>query len=164
VSKPQALRVVRAGVGIVHLAFPDALVRRLSGGQLSGRGRTVVRVLGARQVAQALLSGRAPTGSVLLLGAEADVAHAATMITLAVLQRRYRRAALCDAAIAAAFALAGATAARSTRTEPAGMSRLGARRDQWAERVARIVVPGYPPGSAPPGPATKGAGERQEER
>jgi hypothetical protein len=132
-----ALRFVRAGVGIVDLVFPDALVRRLVGGQLSDRGRKVVRVLGARQIAQALLSGRTPTGAIVFLGAEVDVAHAATMIVLAVLQRRYRRAALCDAAVATAFAVAGA-AARSAPPEPAGKSRRGVCRDQWAERLARL--------------------------
>jgi hypothetical protein len=164
VSPGKVLSLVRAGVGIVDLVLPEALVRHLAGSQLSDRGRRVVRVLGARQVTQALLSGHAPTEAVLCLGAEADVAHAATMIVLAVLERRYRRAALCDAAIATAFAIAGATAARSVRPEPAGTSRLGARRDQLAERVARIVVPGYPPGSAQPGSATTRTEEHEEAR
>ena len=158
-----ALRFVRAGVGIVHLAFPDALVRRLVGGQLSDRGRKVVRVLGARQVAQALLSGRTPTGAVLFLGAEVDVAHAASMIVLAAFERRYRRAALCDATIAIAFAVTGAAAARSALPETVGTSRPGAWRDQWAERLARLVVPGYPlalPGSA----TTRTTGEHGEGR
>jgi hypothetical protein len=150
----------RAGVGIVDLVFPDTLVGRLIDGQLSDRGRKVVRVLGARQVAQALLSGRTPTGAVLYLGAEADVAHAATMIALAVLERRYRRAALCDAAIATAFAVAGVAAVRSARPEPAGTSRMGARRDQWAERLASLVVPGYR--LALPGSATTGTEEHRE--
>jgi hypothetical protein len=130
-----ALRFVRAGVGIVHLAFPDALVRRLVGGQLSDRGRKVVRVLGARQVAQALLSGRTPTGAVLFLGAEVDVAHAASMIVLAAFERRYRRAALCDATIAIAFAVTGAAAARSALPETVGTS------GRMARPVGRTVSP-----------------------
>jgi hypothetical protein len=164
VSTAKALSLVRTGVGVVHLAFPDTLVRRLTGRQLSAPGRRVVRVLGARQVAQALLSGNAPTGAILCLGAEVDVAHATTMIALAIFESRYRRAALYDAVIATAFAIAGAAAASGALPGPAGTSRLGAWRDQWAERLAPLVVPGYPPGSAPPGSATTGTEDREETR
>ena len=40
-----------------------------------------------------------------------DVTHAASMIGLAFIDRRYRRAALADASVAVVFALAGLVAA-----------------------------------------------------
>lgn len=144
-----ALSPLRAGVGVARLAYPHTLIPGLATGPLSDRGRQLVRVLGARQLTQALATGRAPTRAVLWLGAEVDVAHAASMIGLAVFERRYRRAALLDAAIATVFALAGAAAARSTQAKPAVTSRLAGWRNRQAEQVARHLVPGYPPGRRP---------------
>lgn len=148
-SRLRALSPVRAVVGIARLAFPHTLIPGLAAGPLSDRGQRVLRVLGARQVAQAVITGRTPTRAVLLLGAEVDVAHAASMIGLAVFERRYRRAALGDAAIAAAFAVAGAVAARTRPSQPTGTSGLARWGDQWAERVARHLVPGYRPSTPP---------------
>lgn len=141
-----ALSPLRAAVGVARLAYPHTVIPGLAAGPLRGRGRKAVRVLGVRQVTQALVSGLTPTRAVLWLGAEVDVAHAASMIGLAVFERRYRRAALVDAAIAAAFALAGATAARSAPSKPPATSRLGGWRNRQAERLAHHLVPGYPAG------------------
>ena len=106
----------------------------------------MVRVLGARQVAQAGLTGRNPTRAVLLLGAEVDAAHAASMVGLAVCCRRYRRAALGEAAVAGTLAAAGAWAARYSPGEPiAGRTPAGVWRDRMAEWLAGLAVPGYPP-------------------
>lgn len=161
-SAHQTLGVVRAGVGVFHLACPGAFAHQLIEGQLSDGARNVVRVLGARQVAQALASGRTPTRAVLYLGAEVDIAHATSMIVLAVIGRRYRRAALSDAAVAAAFAVAGLAAARSAPYRAARMSPLGAWRDRCAERLARVIVPGYPAGSALGGSGEAGPEEHEE--
>jgi hypothetical protein len=75
-----------------------------------------------------------------LLGAAVDAAHAASMVTLALCSRRWRRAALTDAMIASLFALAGAAAARSGG-RPTAQTPWSARRDRWAERVATRLVP-----------------------
>lgn len=150
----RALSPVRAGVGVVQLFWPNLLFRPLIvGGDLNSRERNVVRVLGARQLIQALISGPTPTGAVLGLGAEVDVAHAASMIALALHDRRYRRAALADAFIAGSFAVAGARDARTAAPRAVAASRLGRLRNQWADRLARSVVPGYLP--LAPVPATK---------
>jgi hypothetical protein len=77
---------------------------------------------------------------VLLLGAEVDAAHAASMVALALCSRRWRRAAVVDAMIASLFALAGAAAARSG-DRPAAQNPWCAVRDRWAERVAARLVP-----------------------
>jgi hypothetical protein len=150
VISPRTLNRVRAGVGIARLVYPHLLFPTQVTGRLSNRGREVLRVLGARQVAQALVTGRAPTAAVLWLGAEVDVAHATSMVALAAIDRRYRRPALVDAAVATAFALAGAAAAGRAPSEPAPTSRLTAWRDRCAEQVARRCVPGYRSGPTPP--------------
>ncbi len=82
----------------------------------------MVRVLGARQVLQAVVTGLAPTPSVLWLGAKIDATHAASMVGLAVFNRRYRRAALIDAAIAAAFTLVGSALAHTGPSRPVANS------------------------------------------
>ncbi len=139
----RALGPVRAAVGCARVAFPGTVIPGLAKGALGARGRGVVRVLGARQITQALLTGRDATRPVLWLGAEADLAHAASMIGLAIVGRRYRRDALAEATIAVAFALAGISAARAAPVEPARPSRLGEWRHRIAERLARRLVPGY---------------------
>ena len=139
----RALGPVRAGVGVARLAFPDTVIPRLAPVPLPSRGRLVVRVLGARQIAQAMITSPNPTQAVLWLGAEVDVAHAASMIGLACIDRRYRRAALADAAIAAAFALVGIVAASMAPSVAPAHSRLTAWRNREAIRAARWLVPWY---------------------
>ena len=142
----RVLRPARAVTGAARLAFPALSLPGINAGRLSLGGRRVVRVLGARQVAQAGLTGRTPTRAVLWLGAEVDAAHAASMVGLAVCCRRYRRAALGDAAVAGTLAAAGAWAALHSPAEPiAGRTPAGVWRDRMAERLAGLAVPGYPP-------------------
>jgi hypothetical protein len=109
----------------------------------------MVRVLGARQLAQALATGAQPTPAVLALGAEVDAAHAASMLALGLFTRRWRQAALVDALIAAGFATAGAAAARAAGRHSAPIG-LPTERDRMAERLACRLVPGYSSWSANP--------------
>ena len=140
------LSPVRAAIGAARLVVPALSLPGINAARLGGGGRKVVRVLGARHVAQAVLTGRAPTRAVLWLGAEVDAAHAASMLGVAVCSRRYRRAALGDAVVAGTLAAAGAWAARHAPTEPiAGRTPTGVWRDRMAERLAGLAVPGYPP-------------------
>jgi hypothetical protein len=111
VPPTHALGVVRAGVGVARLVFPDTVFPGLAPLALSSHGRLVVRALGVRQIAQAIVTNRDPVPAIVRLGAVVDVAHAASMIGLAFIDRRYRRAALADAGVAAVFALAGLVAA-----------------------------------------------------
>ena len=103
----------RAGLGAVLLFFPALVVCLLAGPPLERGSRRIIRLLGIRQLSQALVTGN--RASVAVIGAEVDVAHAASIMTLALCSRRWRRAALVDAVIASLFALAGAAIAR---TEP----------------------------------------------
>ena len=131
---------LRAGLGAAQVLFPGLASRPLVVQPLDRRSRGVVRALGARQVGQALVTGAQPSAAVLLLGAEVDAAHAASMVALALCSRRWRRAAFADAMIASLFALAGAAAARSG-DRPVAQTPWSARRDRWAERVATRLVP-----------------------
>jgi hypothetical protein len=96
----------RAGYGAALLAAPAQLLAAAAGVQPGAAGCRVARLLGARQLIQAGLSA---TGSrpVLRLGAATDGLHSASMLALAAASPRLRRAALTEAAIAAALAWAG---------------------------------------------------------
>ena len=138
------LAAIRAAYGLVELAVPRQ-VGRVMGLQLDRRAELAARVLGARQLAQAGASGWAPTAALLALGAEVDLLHAASMIGVAALDRRRRRAALTSATTALGFAVAGTLAARRARDRPCGGTRRDVgvllRRDQLADRIARHLVP-----------------------
>ncbi len=147
-----ALEAVRGGYGVLQLARPGLIADRLLADALDRRGRGVARVLGARQLVQALASGRAPGYPVLALGVEVDLLHAASMLAVALADRRRRRSALTDALLAGSFAFGGALAARAVARQhpvpeaPSGLDRL---REQWADGLARVFVPGYPPARRP---------------
>ena len=121
------LAAVRAGYGAIQLAAPGCSAEHRLGGPLGPDARRVVRVLGARQLAQAGLCASAPTPPLLALGAGVDAAHALSMAALALAGRRWRRPAIVSGLIATAFAAAGALAAR--RAPAAGVyvapSRVG---------------------------------------
>lgn len=140
----KVLPVVRAGYGMVELAAPGLLAERLLGQRLDPPARLIARILGARHLAQACLSGPAPTAAVLALGVEVDALHTASMIGVAVLSRQWRPAALINAAAATGFATAGGLATRNARRHPPGRVRHGQAvqlRDRWAEQLARYLIP-----------------------
>jgi hypothetical protein len=145
---PPALQLVRAGYGVLQLARPGLIADRLLAEGLNERGRTVARILGVRQLVQAVGSGRRPSYPTLALGVEVDLLHAASMLALALSDRRRRRSGLTDAAIAASFAFGGVLAARQAARRPqdpqasGGLQRL---RERCAERLAQLLVPRYPP-------------------
>jgi hypothetical protein len=131
---------LRAGLGAAQVLNPRLASRLLVIPPLERRSRRVIRVLGIRQLFQALVTGAQPSATVLWLGAVVDAAHAASMVALALCSRRWRRAALGDAMVASLFALAGAAAARWGR-RTAAQTGWGARRDRLAERVAARLMP-----------------------
>jgi hypothetical protein len=114
-----SLSLARAIVGALRLAWPAATTPGISGKGLGRPGRRIVRVLGARQLTQAVVTGLAPNGALLWSGAAVDILHALSMIGLVVGARRYRRPAMVEAILAASFAAAGAAAA-SGRGLPRG--------------------------------------------
>lgn len=145
-SPATLLGAVRGGYGALQLAAPALVSERLLGRPLDTRGRAIARILGARQLGQAVASGRQPGYPVLALGVEVDLLHALSMLGLAAASPGRRRAALTDTLIAASFAAAGALAARAASAErppPAPGGTLGRLRQSWADRLAEALVPGY---------------------
>ena len=110
---------VRAGYGTVQLMRPAYSAEQLLGGPLDPGAVAAVRVLGARQLAQAAVSAAAPSARLLALGAGADGAHALSMAVLALADPRWRRPAMVSGLVAAAFAAGGAVAARRAASRPA---------------------------------------------
>ncbi len=127
------LEVVRAAWGLVCLLLPGRIITVLGGAAADELARVVLRVLGARHVLQAVVSGVAPGPAVLRVGAWVDGAHGATSLLLAALDRRRARVALVDAAVAAAWCLASLHDARRAQ-------RLRRYRDSRRERVAALVL------------------------
>ena len=109
---------LRAAYGTVQLLLPAYSAEQLLGGPLEPPGLAGVRVLGARQLAQAGLSVAIPTARLLTLGAGTDAAHALSMAALALADPKWRRPALVSGLTATAFAAGGALAAhRATYDE-----------------------------------------------
>ena len=139
------LTLARAAYGILLAAAPGLVVRAY-GGQPGRADRTVARILGWRQLIQAAACAGAPGAQVLLLGAEADAAHALSAVALAAADRPRRRAGLTEALLASSLAVAGMAAARRAGPAgPAGGPGAQARLSRWrqcaAARVAAYAVP-----------------------
>lgn len=93
--------------GSALLLAPDALLGGLPEARIDSRALRFARILGARQIVQAVVADRWPSRGWILVGAAVDGAHAASMTTLALLDRRRRGLASANALGATAFMLAG---------------------------------------------------------
>jgi hypothetical protein len=115
-SPGQAARLLvsaaRACYGVALLAGPGPALRLATGRAPGRRACTVTRVLGARHLAQAVLTAWRPRAGVFAAGAGVDLCHAASMLAVAAADPALRRAGLADAVVATAFATAGASLAR----------------------------------------------------
>lgn len=127
------LEVVRAAWGLACLLLPGRIVHALGGAAADELARVVLRVLGARHVLQAVVSGVAPGPAVLRVGAWVDGAHGATSLLLAAVDPRRARVALVDTAVAAAWCLASLHDARRA-------ARLRRYRDTRRERLAGVLL------------------------
>jgi hypothetical protein len=99
---------------VALLLKPELTIRLATGRRPSRRACGVAWLLGARHLAQATLTARAPRPAVFAAGAVADALHAASMVMLAVVGRAARRTALPDAVAEAAFAAAGQVSPRGS--------------------------------------------------
>jgi len=101
----RTLETTRAAYGLCQMTFPAPIFRLAIGNQPEARVRVVMRILGARHLLQALIVGAAPTSGALHFGGGVvDSLHSASMVALAIADRRRRRAAALDAVIAGLFA------------------------------------------------------------
>jgi hypothetical protein len=137
----RGLEVARAAWGAALLIGPRLVLEHIHGVRADSRSIAVARVLGARHVAQAALSGIRPAPAVLALGVWADTAHAGTALILTIADHARARAAMTDAAVAAGWALAGfRELTRNSAPRPADEPR----RDQLARSVLRHLPAGRP--------------------
>lgn len=104
---------VRAGYGAALLLAPGPMLRLCTGQPASSAARRVTRLLGARQLIQAVLTaGTGPSATRLRIGAAVDLAHATSMAGLAIADRRVRAATAADALMATTLAVTGLGQAR----------------------------------------------------
>ncbi|MGH9103803.1 MAG: hypothetical protein ACRDYD_12605 [Acidimicrobiales bacterium] len=123
-GRARELAVIRAGWGVLLLAAPGAVLRAGGMGAHASPWRSVVRVLGARHLAQALTEPGAGRTS-LRLGAAVDALHLLSDLALALADRRRRRPALSDAAVTAALGFAGLTLSTLLPAAPRGAQPAG---------------------------------------
>jgi len=90
--------------GAVLLTRPGTVAQTVGG---ASPPALVVRLLGARMLAQGLIESVRPTRGVLLAGSGVDAAHALSMVAAAARWPAYRRSALASAATAALAAMLG---------------------------------------------------------
>lgn len=136
--KIRAIELVRAGWGAVLLTAPAEMLDHIHGVRVDRKALVVTRILGARHLTQAALSGVNPGPEVLAAGVWVDAVHSATALGLAVLDRRRARGGVTDAAVAASWAVLGWRHLRAGRARTDG---VGAR-----DRLARTVVGALPGG------------------
>ncbi|MBA2474171.1 MAG: hypothetical protein H0V41_18785 [Pseudonocardiales bacterium] len=95
------------------LTVPNPVIGLYTGHRADRLTRAVTRVLGSRHLIQAILTAGTPSAPTLPRGVQVDLAHVASMLGLAVLDQRRRRAGLVDA-----FAVAGVVLARRASALP----------------------------------------------
>ncbi|MHA3701790.1 hypothetical protein ACXR2U_06365 [Jatrophihabitans sp. YIM 134969] len=135
------VEVVRAGWGAALLTCPGLVLQHVHRVRVDTASQRVTRVLGARQLGQALLSGVAPSPEVLAMGVWVDAAHAATAVAFSLSDRTRWRAGVTDAVIAAVWAAFGyrdLVHARGVRPE----------HDRRRDAAARLVLRHVPGGAA----------------
>lgn len=137
---------VRAGYGALLLGAPGPVIRLYTGHRADPRTRMVARVLGGRHLAQAVATAGTPQRSLLALGVEADLAHTASMLALAAVDREHRRLGVLDAVSAGSFAVVGAVLTRRAASAPFHPGQgppggLAALRNRLVTALARWLLP-----------------------
>jgi hypothetical protein len=97
------LELLRIAYGLAELTMPSTLSGALLDHVPDKRMRVALRILGARNVVQGVTT-LATQGRVGPLGGFVDLAHAASMVGLALVDGKRRRVALLSASTAALFA------------------------------------------------------------
>lgn len=98
------IEIARAAWGGSMLFAPRWTLETLHRIEVDRKSLVIARILGARQLAQAVLSGVHPSPEVLAMGVWVDVAHAASALGLAAADRHRASASLTDAAVASLWA------------------------------------------------------------
>jgi hypothetical protein len=109
---PSGLAVAEGCWGAALLFGASPLLRLLAGTSVHARVVTIARVLGARQLLQALITVWRPTRQNLERGAAVDAVHAATMFAAAAANIAPRRLTIASATTASTFAAVGLAQSR----------------------------------------------------
>jgi hypothetical protein len=136
-SRP--IEAVRALWGAALLFAPRVVLGRVHHVRIDGKSLVIARILGARQLAQAVLSGLDPSPEVLAMGVWVDGTHAATAVGLAVVDHARARAGITDAVVAAGWAAGGYRDLRNAHPTPPEHDRV---RDMLARTVLGLVPGG----------------------
>lgn len=123
------------------LAAPSATLGTIHGLQVDTKSTAIARVLGARQLTQAGLSGIDPSPEILAMGVWVDIAHAATAFGLAVADRSRARVGITDGLVALTWAGIGYRDLAQSKAAPPVHDR---RRDKLARTVLRLAPGGGP--------------------
>lgn len=102
---------LRVAYGLALLFNPDRLLKFVTGRPATSGRRAVIRVLALRELTQALVMAPQPEPAGLLLSAEVDLIHSASMLGWAAIGNS-RRLAITSGAAAACFAAGGVARAR----------------------------------------------------
>lgn len=138
-ARLRSIEIVRGLWGAALLAAPEAVLTRVHGVQADRTAVTVARILGARHLVQATLSGVNPSPEVLAAGTWVDSVHSATAFGLATADSRRARAGITDGIVAAVWALFGLRDLTTGSPPPPAHER---RRD----RLATTLLPVLPGG------------------
>jgi hypothetical protein len=153
----RGVALLRAGVGAALTVFPGRVASAAEGRPATPLARVFTRVLGVRHLTQATLTLTLTAPQLLtpLCGAVVDGLHAATVMVLAAVSPRYRRAALVNAALAATFCGLGIVRHEFTdldeifiepvpRTDPALRARVGNRYGSVLDNLRHSAAPPAP--------------------
>ena len=100
------VELARGAWGICQIIGADVVSTRVLKFKRDSAAPAVIRVLGARHLAQALVTSDAPSVIIHRVGAAVDMLHAFSMAVVAVIDHDKRRAALTSAGVALVFAAA----------------------------------------------------------
>lgn len=146
------IELIRAAWGVSLLVAPETVLERVHGVHVDHKAVVIARILGARHLAQASMSGLDPSPEILASGVWVDSVHSLTAAGLALVDHNRARAGATDAIIAAAWAAFGWRDLRAGNVPPRSHA---TRRD----RLARIVF-----GALPGGGSLMALAERARER
>ena len=105
--RSRKIELFRAGWGAALLVAPRHVMTNVHHVRVDRKSVVIARILGARQLTQAVLSGVRPSPEVLAMGVWVDAVHAISALALAVLDRPRARAGMTDTAVASLWAGAG---------------------------------------------------------
>jgi hypothetical protein len=140
-GRSRRIELARAGWGTALLVAPRQVMTTVHHVGVDTKSLAIARILGARQLTQAVLSGLRPSPEVLAMGVWVDAVHAMTALGLAALDRSRARAGLIDTAIAALWAVIGYRDLVSAQPTPPAHQR---HRDQLARIVLGVLPAGAP--------------------